>query len=293
MALARGDSTWQGYPVRSKGRTLILQTENKGTRLKEEFEAVPVELDDWIRVSRSLPHGLAFNHPDFRRELTRLFEKWPFELLGVDPWNDVCSEEGQGDYSEALLNIQRCFHGKKMPAVAIVAHLRKPRADASGRRKTGRELLHELSGSLKLGSTSRTVFTVQPASPSMDDDRIVFEVAKANDANPAWLKEHGTRSAWHRRNGAFESCANFDWEEWQNPGVNNTEKRAISLAMIQDVFRAERRPGLKSGELVKALAEMFDVGESTVWRAIRADGYARRWIDEVAGLVAIKEEFRE
>jgi hypothetical protein len=290
VALARGSGTWQGYPVRTKARTLILQTENKGSRLKEEFEAVPVDFDDSIRVSRSLPNGLAFGNADFRRELTRLFEKWPFELLGVDPWNDVCSEEGQGDYAEALLNIQRCFQGRKMPAVAIVAHLRKPRADASGRRKNGRELLHELSGSLKLGSTSRTVFAVQPATASMDDDRIVFEVAKANDADPAWLKEYGTRSAWHRRNGAFESCATFDWEEWNNPGQNNGEKRAVSLDMIREVIGT--RAGMKGGELVRAITDRFEVGGSTVWRAIGKDGYARRWLDEVAGVVALKEEFR-
>ncbi len=292
VAMARGNGSWQGYPVRSQGRTLILQTENKGTRLKEEFAAVPADFDDFIRVSKTLPSGLAFSNSDFRRELTRLFEKWPFELLVVDPWNDVVAEEAQGDYAEALLNIQRCFQGKKMPATLIVAHLRKPRADASGRRKSGRELLHELSGSLKLGSTSRTVFAVQPASYSMDDDRIVFEVAKANDADPDWLKEYGTRSAWHRRNAAFEACRDFDWDEWMNPGQPNAEKRAVTLEMFQTAFRATQRHGMKKGELVREIAERFEVGESTVWRAIKGDGYGRKWIDEAGGVVALKEEFR-
>lgn len=287
VALARGHANWQGYPVKCQGRSLILQTENKGRRLKEEFDAVPSGMDDWIRVSKSLPHGLAFHNPDFRREVQRLHEKWPFELLVIDPWNDVCSEEGQGDYADALLNIGACFRGRKMPAVLIVAHLRKPRQDASGRRKSGRELLHELSGSLKLGSTSRTVFAVQPASYDMADDRLVFEVAKANDADPKWLAEHGTRSAWHRRNGAFESCREFDWEEWMNPGGNNAEKRAVSLEMIQACMKG--RPGMKAGELVRAIAEKFDVGASTVWRAIGQGGYALKWLDSAAGVVALKE----
>jgi energy-coupling factor transporter ATP-binding protein EcfA2 len=293
VALARGSGSWMGYPVRSAGRTLILQTENKGTRLKEEFAAVPAELDECIRVSKALPHGLAFASSDFRRELTRLCEKWPFELLVVDPWNDVVSEEGQGDYAEALLNIARCFHGRRMPAVVIVAHLRKPRADASGRRKSGRELLHELSGSLKLGSTSRTVFAVQPASYSMDDDRIVFEVAKANDCDPAWLREHGTRSAWHRRNAAFEGCREFDWEEWMNPGQANAEKRSVTLDMVQSVFKATGRHGMKRGELVREISERFEVGESTVWRSIKGDGYARKWIDEAGGIVALRRNSNE
>jgi DnaB-like helicase N terminal domain/AAA domain len=290
VSLARGYGQWQGYPVRSKGRTLILQTENKGTRLKEEFAAVPKDLDDSILISKNLPKGLAFHDADFRREVQRLAAKWPFQLLVLDPWNDVIADEGQSDYADALLNIERCFYGLKMPAVLIVAHLRKPRADASGRRKSGRELLHELSGSLKLGSKSRTVFAVQPATYSMDDDRIVFEVAKANDADPAWLQEHGTRSAWHRKNAAFERCAEFDWEEWMNPGSPNAEKRAVSMEMVESIFADTGRPGMKQGQLVKAIAEKFDVGESTVWRAIKeGSGYLAAKLNHAAGVVALRK----
>lgn len=288
VSLAAGSGTWQGYPVRSQIRTLILQTENKGTRLRDEFSGVPPSCDEWIKVSRSLPNGLAFGNPDFRRELGRLFDRWPFGLLVVDPWNDVVSEEGASEYGEALLNIMRCFQGRKAPAVVIVAHLRKPRADGSGRRKTGRELLHELSGSLKLGSTSRTVFTVQPASPEMEDDRIVFELAKANDCDPAWLKQYGTRSAWHRRNGQFLPAAGFDWEAWLNPSPANAEKRAVTEAMIREVFEATGRKGMKAGELVRAIVERFKVGSSTVWRAVGSGGYAREWLDEVAGVLALR-----
>lgn len=288
VSLASGGGTWQGYPVRSQVRSLILQTENKGTRLRDEFSAVPSACDDWIRISRSLPNGLAFGNADFRRELGRLFDRWPFGLLVVDPWNDVVTEEGASEYGEALLNIQRCFTGKKCPAIVIVAHLRKPRADGSGRRKTGRELLHELSGSLKLGSTSRTVFTVQPASPEMEDDRIVFEIAKANDCDPAWLGKYGTRSAWHRKNGAFTPAGGFDWETWLNPGPANSEKRAVSEEMVREVFAVSGRKGMKAGELVRAIVERFDVGASTVWRAVGAGGYARAWLDETAGVMAPK-----
>lgn len=288
VAGARGNATWMGYPVRSRFRTLILQTENKGNRLKEEFAAVPTDLHEAIRVSKSLSHGLAFGNPEFRREVTRYFDKWPFELLVLDPWNDVVSEEGQADYAEALLNIQRCFWGRKMPAVIIVAHLRKTGRDSTGRRKSGRDLLNELSGSLKLGSSSRTVFAVQPASNRMEDSRIVFEVAKANDADPAWLSEHGTRSAWFRRNAAFECCKDFDWDEWQNGDDRAEPKRALTRDMIQAVFDQAKRPGLKRGELAKALADAYDIGESTAYRVIGQDGYAGAWLVEVAGIIAMK-----
>lgn len=221
--------------------------------------------------------------------LSRVFDSWPFQAMVIDPWNDVTPDEGMADFSEALLNIERVFWGRKCPAVIIVAHLRKSGRDATGKRKSGRDLLNELSGSLKLGSKSRTVFAVQPASNRMDDDRIVFEVAKSNDTDPAWLKTHGTRSAWYRRNAAFERCQEFDWDEWLNGEDRNEGKRAISREMIQAVFEETKRPGMKRGELARHLSERNDIGESTAYRVIGQDGYAGEWLDEVAGVVALKK----
>lgn len=290
VALARGNGSWLSYPVRSQGRTLIVQTENKGIRLKDESEAVPAKLRDKIRITRALSHGIAFTNPEFRREMTRFFDKWPFELLVLDPWNDVSAEEGQSDYDEALRAIEQCFWGRKMPAVMIVAHLRKTGRDNNGKRKTGRDLLNELSGSLKLGSKSRTVFAVQPVSNQMDETRVVVELAKANDVHPDWLKEYGTRAAWVRANGAFERHDGFDWEAWDSgDGGSNEAKRALTYDMLAVVFADAKRPGMKRSELAKALAERYDIGESTAYRVCSPTGYAGAWLNEVAGVVAMKK----
>ena len=147
--------------------------------------------------------------------------------------------------------------------------------------------MDELSGSLALGSTARTMFAVQPATYSMDNDEIVFEIAKANDVNPEWLKKHGTRSAWHRANGEFKPVRDFDWDRWTHPAEKNEERRAISLEMLEEAFG--KRPGMKAGELVKILAEDFDVAESTAWRAIGKNGYLGKFLHEVAGVVALKK----
>lgn len=285
VAGARGSGHWLSYPVRRCFRSVILQTENTGNRLKEELSAVPESLRKAFHISRQLPRGLAFGDPEFRRAVLRLHEKQPFDVLGIDPWNDVVSEEGQSDYAEALANIRRCFTGRKMPAVVIVAHLRKMRSDSNGRRKNGRELLHELSGSLKLGSTSRTVFAVQPATSDMDDDRVIVELAKANDVAPEFFRQFGKRSAWHRGNAIFEPCQGFDWDEWLNPSQDN-ERRAITLDMVKAVLGT--RPGMKQGQLVKGIAEKFTVGESTVWRAIKeGSGYLSPRLYHAAGVIAL------
>lgn len=273
VAGARGNNRWMNYPVRCKWRTLILQSENDAIRLKEDFEAVPEKFNDDIRVSDSLSHGIAFDNPEFRRELRRVFEDWPFQMLVIDPWNDVSFEEGQKDYKQALLNIASVFRGAQVPAVVIVAHLRKRGRDEAQRRKTGRELLHELSGSLALGSSSRTVFVVQHVDPSMDDPRIVIELAKANNCHPDWLKEFGVRSAWNRANGAFEP-AEIDWHEYDNPG--DPERRKVTEEMITQVFDGE--PELRAAAIAKKLKVQFQVGESTAFRAIGEDGYLREML---------------
>lgn len=270
VAGARGNNRWMNYPVRCKWRTLILQSENDAIRLKEDFESVPDKFNDEIRVSDALSHGMAFGKPEFRRELRRVFEDWPFQMLVIDPWNDVSFEDGQKDFKEAMLNIASVFRGTQMPAVVIVAHLRKRGRDEGQRRKSGRELLHELSGSLALGSSSRTVFVVQHVDPSMDDPRIVIELAKANNCHPEWLKEFGVRSAWNRANGAFEP-AEIDWHEYDNPG--DPERRKVTEEMVLQVFDGETE--LKPAAIAKKLKTICQVGESTAYRAIGEDGYLR------------------
>jgi DnaB-like helicase N terminal domain/AAA domain len=273
VAGARGVSKWMNYPVRSKWKTLVLQSENDAIRLKEDFMAVPEKFNNDIRVTNSLSHGMAFDNHEFRRELRRFYDDWPFEMLVIDPWNDVSFEEGQKDYKQALLNIGAVFRGVQMPAVVIVAHLRKKGRDEGRGRKNGRELLHELSGSLALGSTSRTVFIVQNVDSSMDDPRIVFELAKANNCHPDWLKEFGVRSAWNRANGAFES-AQIDWDEYENPV--GKERRKLDAEMLRTIFNGDGE--LKASAIVKKLRDTFGVGESTAFKAIGEDGYLRHML---------------
>jgi AAA domain/DnaB-like helicase N terminal domain len=273
IAGARGNNRWMNYPVRCKWRTLILQSENDAIRLKEEFEAVPKQFNDDIRVTNGLSHGMAFDSTEFRRELRRIWEDWPFQMLIVDPWNDVSFEEGQKDYKQALLNIGACFRGLKMPAVVIVAHLRKKGRDEAQRRKSGRELLHELSGSLALGSSSRTVFVVQPVEAAMDDPRIVFEVAKANNCRPEWLKEYGVRTAWNRMNGAFERT-DIDWDDYENPGIK--ERRKVTADMLRTAFNGDGE--LRPAAIARKVKEAFGVGESTVFDAVAENGYLRHFL---------------
>lgn len=268
VAGARGNGRWMNVPVLSQWKTLILQQENSSIRLKKEFEAIPKQFNDMIRVTDGLTHGMAFDKPEFRRELRRIYDEWPFEMLVIDPWNKVTSEDGQKDYLESLANIEACFRGTRMPSIVIVAHLRKRgRDDASRAPKKGRELLDEISGSLGLGSSSRAVFTVQAVTSDLADYRIVFDIAKSNDVEN--LESNQTRSAWIRANGAFEHIPDFDWNEYDNPGA--PQRRGLDEDMIIEVFTGEKE--LKPAKLSKRLKEVHQIGESTTFRAIADKGY--------------------
>ncbi len=231
VAGARGKGQWMGRPVNAKFRTLILQAENGLFRLKSEFAAVPDFAEEFIRVSEPPPCGLAFHKPEFRSAVKAALRDFPAELVVIDPWNRVARDEGQKDYLDALESILTCLpQGEAAPAVVIVAHMRKPKTEGMA---NGRGMLNELSGSLAIGSVARSVFFLLPGSDDVQDDRVVFCCRKNNDG------EFGADTAWHRRNGEFAPCADFDFEEFWNPSKG--PRREITEQLMEDVFDGGKR----------------------------------------------------
>ena len=90
-----------------------------------------------------------------------------------------------------------------------------------------RSLLNEVAGSHVLGSVARCAFALQPASEEEADDRVVWSCCKNNDG------ELGSRSAWHRRNGLFAPCPDFDWEGFDKP---RGEERAAQSSAQDEGF---------------------------------------------------------
>ncbi len=270
VAGARGNGTWMGYPVRCKWKTAILQTENLDNRLAKEYQAVPEKFENDIRVSNLMSHGMAFGNPEYRRMVRKFYDEWPFEMLVIDPWNNVSFETGQKDYMEALYDVQSIFMDlRKRPAIVIAAHFRKDGRDAGFQRLRGREIVDAVTGSQALSTTSRTVFGLQPASVDAKDDRVVFEIGACNDADTAWLEQYGTRSAWKKLPGAFERLQEFEWDAWDNndPMAKVGEDRR---SMDESGLRACLKPGqwLRPAQLVKLLQARCEVGEKTAFRAI-------------------------
>ena len=234
LAGARGRGNWMGYEIKRKFRTLILQAQNSLCRLKSEVQGVDESVNGWIRFSRDTT--LAFHRPEFRGELRRIYQEWPFDVLGLDPWNVIARKD---DLEATLLGLawikESLPEHPERPAVMIVCHTRKDKGGEQWAPKTGRELTHEVSGSQALIAEARSAFTVQPVTMDYGDDRIVFDCMKCSNEIPLPM------SAWHRRNGEFRPCTPSEWDrdEWLNSGSRG--QRGIGEADVAAVFEGGRR----------------------------------------------------
>ena len=279
FAGAKGAGKWMGYDVRRKFKTLVLitQTEGKISRLKQEIEGLPKSYAASIKFSIC---EFNFAHPEFRAELQRIYEQWPFDCLIVDHWSDVSLDDGKADYQEAFNSVMQSLPKADLrPAVGFAVHMRKMRGGENWQPKLGRALLSEIMGASYISQKARTVFAIQAVTMDMEDDRIVFEVAKCNDGEP-----HG-RSAWYRRNGAFLPCemTEQDWDGWMNP-VNAGAQKSITAAVLETLFESGRR------KMTRAIAvkEMKDLkfSQASAYKALRLDGPFAENLSEVDELIA-------
>lgn len=267
FAGAKGTGRWMGYDVRRKFRTLVLITETEGSvkRLKQEIAGLPASYAQSVEFSIC---RLNFADPGFRDELRRHFERTGFDMLLVDHWSDVARDEGKADYQEAFDSVMSALpRADKRPAVGFAVHMRKLRGGESWIPKIGRALLSEIMGASYISQKARTVFAIQAATMDLEDDRVVFEVAKCNDGEPE------PRSAWHRRNGAFEPVADFDFDGWMNPEQDGGQRgrgRGVKLEDLANVFEGGRRR-LARKQAVEALMEA-GASQASAYRALKPDG---------------------
>lgn len=276
FAGARGSAcSWMGYEIKRQFKTLVLQCENSMRRLKSEVEQIPAEYQDLVKFSKPCP--LQFQRPEFRSELRRIWETWPFDVLVIDHWLEVAREEGQADHMEALDNIWASLpRGDSAPALMIIVHMRKQRGGENWRPKTGRELLSEVSGSYAVGAKARTVFAIQPATMEADDDRIIFDCAKSNNDVPMPM------SAWHRRNGAFIPCKDFDFDAWLCPPEDGGGRKSVTEAIMRDLFQNGARAMSRATAVGDLEAKGF--AQPTAYRALKLDGKFKDFLMEKEGL---------
>jgi hypothetical protein len=264
LAIAGGKgpgSMWLNLPIKRRFKTLILQNENGLHRLKLEFSEIGAEgLDESIKVSAPPPFGMAFGHVEFRMTLAEVLDGFKPDLFIFDPWNSAAQDDTQRDYLHTYQLMKDILpKGDYAPAVLIVAHTRKPKV---GERANGRNLLNLLAGSYVLGSIPRSVFILQPATDDPTDDRVVWTCCKNNDG------PLGDRTAWHRRNGLFVPCEDFEWTEFDNP--EGEGRRTVTQAHMEKLFENSRR--LERKHAAQELQEISGLKHSACYNALSLSG---------------------
>ncbi len=262
VAGARGVD-WMGLTVHRRFRSLIIQSENGPLRLKDEFSAIGTnDLDGYIRVSPPPPFGFEFGNAQFVAEIKAALADFQPDIVILDPWTATVTDDKGKDYRETLQLLKRVFGcGDDSPALVIVAHTRKP--GNGDRVPRGRSLMHEVAGSYVLTSHARCVFNMLPASDDTSDDRIVFENSKNNDGQQV------KPSAWHRQNGLFLPCPDFDWNAYN--GKQERGRSKIGRGDLREVFEKAGGPMTRQ-DAVKALREVTGCSKSVAYDALSNDG---------------------
>lgn len=265
-------------------KTLIIQAENGAIRLKKEVEAIKaahpeLPVDDFIFISEPPEGGLPFHRAQFRAELREMVKRLQPDLVIIDPWSAVATEDAAKEVVDKLAEIRSCFDaGDACPGLLIVAHTKKPRAEDV---RKGRGLVYLVSGSIALPNTARCVYVLLPWADDMEDPRVYFATPKLNNGSMY------APSVWRRKFGTF-----FEHDEKTNPkdwGREDDEREKIGADHVRACF--DQAPELKSGMLVKKLAKISGAGESTCWRAIGEDGYLRHMLQRRGnGMLVLKVE---
>jgi hypothetical protein len=251
IAGALGNGLWQGRKVHRQFKTLILGAENGRMRWKRDFaelrEHYPkLDLDKWVRVALPPEGGLCFHRSEFRQAIKEQVRVFNPDLVVIDPWTSVASEDTSKDVVDKLAEIRSCFPpGDECPCVVIVAHTKKPRNEDLGNR--GRALMYSISGSQALVSTARCVYVLLPFTDDIVDNRVLWCCSKLSDGTPP---EDGV---YLRRLGRPFEATDDDPEDYWHKGERDTGVW-LRLEMVKEALTQPRKDGATSVYTLHGLA---------------------------------------
>jgi hypothetical protein len=262
LAGAIGRGTWMGRKVHRKFKTLIIQAENGTTRLKRLEAALrqnhpEVAVGEHIFISSPPEGGIPFHRADFREAVRETVKRLGVDLVVVDPWSQVATEDAAKEVVDKLAEIRSCFPtGDDCPCLLIVAHTKKPRPEDV---RKGRGLTYLIAGSVALPNSARCAYVLLPWSDDPEDDRIYWCCPKLNNG------EMYAASVWKRRFGTFfEPDTETDPKAWGRE-EEDYDARAIGETDVIEAFEGQTH--LTKAALAKRLVKRCQCGEATAYRA--------------------------
>jgi hypothetical protein len=261
--------SWFGQPSRCRFKTFILQNENGRARLKAELADLDVEVEEFLRITVPPPFGLCFSRRDFRRDLERALATFRPDLVIIDPWNAVARDDKARDYLESFDLVRSVIGtGLDAPAILIVAHTRKP---LPGERANGRALMNLLAGSYVLSSVPRSIFVLQHASDSVQEDRVIVTCCKNNDG------QLGPRGCFRRSSGQWPEVTDFDWLAWDSP-VNFLHPKKNPYDYTSEILQVlDNGVQLSKADLVNALLSLRQALGLKLGKTAAYEMFSKSW----------------
>lgn len=283
---AIGSGYWMGRKIHRRFRTLIIQCENGAARLKGSMSKMAAnhpeaDVEGSIRITLPPDGGLPFGSADFRRELSAAIDSFGPDVVGIDPWTALGIEDNAQAVVEALVRIRSCLPaGDACPALCIVAHTRKPRAETAGRR--GRSMMYDVSGSQALVASARCVYVLNPFTDDITDDRVLWSCAKLSNAETA-----PSDTVWHRRDGDLFAHCDADPEEYFRRQSEGDDRVWLRVEHVQELLEDGR--AMTQNRLAKELADRFNDGKgsSTAHRWLARPEF-RKHLADAGGLLSWK-----
>ena len=260
---------WFGLKVHEQFKTLMIQGENSLSRLKEEFAPYDTALlDDWIRVSESY---IDFSSSGYMASVGKEIKSFDPDCIILDPWNHIVTLDNIESCTKAIKQIEtlRKF-GSKERLILIVAHTRKPKPD---NKPSGRDLLHEISGSLKLGSYARAAFVMESIKDDNEKSSIRFTCCKNNNG------ALGAPTVWNFDKGRFT-------KESDVPAVGSSKKRkGITKEQLKQALATPVTKKLA----VKSLEVTSGQSNSSCYKAFQEDSPLFKYLVNDNGLLRFKD----
>ena len=206
----------------------------------------------------------------YRKSLDNELKVFKPGCVVLDPFNSIAIDDTLDAYTEALTLIEKQFLSKEpKPAVVIVAHPRKQKRNEA--KPKGRELMHELTGSLKLTSRARCVFMLEST-----NKRGLLKLTCAKNNNG----EVGGESLLRFEDGQFVPETKISLSEVQ-AGKKNS---GISLEQIKEILKTP----LTRKQVVSKLSEL--TSKSNAYALLSKEGRYASDLDERGGKLHFVEK---
>lgn len=265
---AWGRGNWLGFPVNARFASLWVNCENGRRRLRDQFAKMdlPPDAADFIHIT-DIPDVWNLGDVRLAGEIRQTIIDQRIRLVVFDTVSNFIEDELARHFALFFAGLNTLLSGlPERPAVLLIHHSRKPKADDKG----ARGLLNLISGHQTLQRRSRSIIFLGRVSDELKERRVVAAVLKCSNSGETEGRKIALElGAAH----TLEELSDFNWDEWEQGGATKGPKaRAVTGDHIRELF-GHGETWLPQAEAAEKLQEIADVGRSAAYDALKYYGH--------------------